>query len=298
MPYRTGQNYRPPIEANTPMLEVTAGCSHNSCTFCNMYKKTKFCISPEEHVIEDLEELAFFGRDRIERIYLLNGDPFCLPADYLLHIADLIHEYLPKVKTITCYASVRNILDKTLKQLQALRKAGYDDLYVGIETVHDPTLRLFNKGCDSMDVARAVSLLRSAHYRYIALLMAGAGGRGARRENLQLAISFVNSTNPVGVSFIPTAVQPGTALAMLQENGQWEPLTEREILEDTLEFIESIKVPENYPECFFFASHTYSMVPVSGRIPSERKYMVDRLRGALGELPDSVLDGHMDRSGI
>ena len=298
MPYRTGQIYRPPIEANTPLLEVTAGCSYNACTFCSMYNRTKFCISPDDHIREDLEELAFFGRDRITRIYLLNGDPFCLSSERLLHIASMIHEHLPHVKTITCYASVRNILDKSVAELQALHKAGFDDLYVGIETVHDPTLKLFNKGCDSLDVSRAVSLLHSAHIRYIALLMAGAGGKQAREDNLRLAINFVNSTHPVGVSYIPTSVQPNTGLAIKQDAGMWEPLTERELLEDTLEFIEAINVPDGYPQCFFFASHTYNLVPTSGRIPSERKYMVQRLRGALDELDASVLDGHMDRSHI
>ena len=44
-----GTVYRPPMEANTFLLPVTEGCSHNSCRFCNMYKDIKFrMLSPDE----------------------------------------------------------------------------------------------------------------------------------------------------------------------------------------------------------------------------------------------------------
>src|SRR5699024_259751 len=95
----TGQVYRPPLEAYTPLLEVTVGCSHNKCAFCTMYHLTDFSISPLENVIEDLKELQSLDK-YLDRIYLLNGDPFVLSTEKLITIGELIHSYLPHMKTI------------------------------------------------------------------------------------------------------------------------------------------------------------------------------------------------------
>ena len=51
-----GTIYRPPMEANTFLIPVTEGCTHNSCRFCNMYKDVPFRMLPLAYVEEFLQE--------------------------------------------------------------------------------------------------------------------------------------------------------------------------------------------------------------------------------------------------
>ena len=72
-----GDIYRPPSEAYSLLVQVTIGCSHNKCTFCNMYKEKQFKVRKPEEVLEDLAWAREHYR-RVERIFLCDGDALCL----------------------------------------------------------------------------------------------------------------------------------------------------------------------------------------------------------------------------
>lgn len=56
----TGTIWRPPYEASSLLLEVTAGCTHHKCKFCTLYDDLpfKFRMSPVEDIEADLKETA------------------------------------------------------------------------------------------------------------------------------------------------------------------------------------------------------------------------------------------------
>ena len=113
-----GTIYRPPVEANTFLLPVTEGCTHNSCTFCNMYQDVPFRMLSLSEVEEYLREVKQnYGRycERIQRVYLVGADPFALSAKNLLERIDLIKKYLPNAKVITMSAFVGTPLDDDIK---------------------------------------------------------------------------------------------------------------------------------------------------------------------------------------
>src|SRR5512137_1458114 len=46
---------RPPSEAYSLLIRVTRNCPWNRCTFCPVYKNTRFSTRPVEHIIKDID---------------------------------------------------------------------------------------------------------------------------------------------------------------------------------------------------------------------------------------------------
>ena len=168
----TGTVWRPPFEFRSLLLQVTTGCSHNGCSFCSMYRNTPFRVSPIEEVRADLSEAAWRFPET-ERIFLLSGDAFVLPAEKLLKIAEAAHQALPRLKTISCYASVQNVKNKTVPELKALRAAGINEPNFGIETGLPDLLKAMNKGFTLEEAREQLGKLREAGMDFSANLILG-----------------------------------------------------------------------------------------------------------------------------
>ncbi|HLT38959.1 MAG TPA: hypothetical protein VK034_21895, partial [Enhygromyxa sp.] len=75
-----GRIFRPPSEANSLLLQVTIGCSHNRCVYCDMYRDKQFRPKPYPQIEADLREAAALGRRgvRRDRVFLCDGDALIL----------------------------------------------------------------------------------------------------------------------------------------------------------------------------------------------------------------------------
>jgi radical SAM superfamily enzyme YgiQ (UPF0313 family) len=48
---------RPPSEAGSLLIRITRNCPWNRCTFCPLYKGTKFSVRPVAHVLKDIDKV-------------------------------------------------------------------------------------------------------------------------------------------------------------------------------------------------------------------------------------------------
>ncbi|RLB07368.1 MAG: radical SAM protein, partial [Deltaproteobacteria bacterium] len=88
---------RPPSEANSILLQVTLGCSHNKCTFCGSYKDKRFAIKDEETILNDILFASKYMQNQ-HRVFLIDGDALIIPQRKLVWILDKIREHLPWVR--------------------------------------------------------------------------------------------------------------------------------------------------------------------------------------------------------
>ena len=133
--------FRPPSEAYSLILQVTLGCSWNKCSFCEMYTSKKFKVRNPNDVIDEIKMLAPHSNS-IKKVFLADGDAMMLTSAKLLNILSAIKKHLPKVRRISAYAKPKDLAAKSLQELKALKEAGLDLVYVGIESGDNEILKI------------------------------------------------------------------------------------------------------------------------------------------------------------
>ena len=284
-----GTIYRPPIEANTFLLPITEGCTHNSCTFCNMYQDVPFRMLSLFEVEEYLREVKqSYGRyrERIQRVYLVGADPFALSAERLLDRVELIKKYLPNARTITMYARTDNIAAKSDKDLKALKEAGVDDLYIGVECGLNDVLEKLNKGYSADETRKQCLRLNAVGIRHCDLLMLGTAGKGRGLECAKASAALENEIKPHKILVNTMSAFVGTQLDEDIRTSAFLPAPEKENLEEEREFLAGLDLPE----CYFWAVHPLDSVKIEGVLRDEKQQMLDALTWSIERVNENAIN--------
>ena len=283
----TGIVYRPPYEANSLLLQVTLGCSHNKCTFCYMYPDVQFKVCPMEEVEADIEEATRYCPN-VKRVFLEHGDAFVLSAERLLKIADAIHRRLPKVETIAMYASIQNIKTKTDEELRQLRDAGIHGLDIGVESGLDAALTYMNKGHTAAEARAQLLRLTEAGMDYSFNAILGCGGAELWKENADATADLINAVQPHLLFIGSLHAQPGCRLYQDMRNGTFKECTIGQLLDEQERLIRRLDLKDTY----YFGSHPSNLVPMQARLPDQKQDMIEavqetreQLRAHLDEFP-------------
>lgn len=279
----TGTTYRPPFEANSLLLQVTTGCTHNKCSFCYMYKDVPFSVEPMEQIEKDLLEAKEYFPGA-KRVFLENGDPFALSARRLKMIAEAVHKYLPEVENISMYASVRNIRNKTDEELKDLRALGINELNIGVESGLNEALRLMNKGYTSDEALNELTRLRNAGIDYAANVILGSAGPKKRNENALATAKLLNATTPYLVFTTTLHSEPISPIYEDMHTGKFiesnigEYIDEEEILIENLDLKDSL----------FFGLHPSNVVRMYGRLPEDKEALLGEISNTRKRLLDKL----------
>lgn len=274
----TGTIWRPPYEAASMLLEVTAGCTHHRCKFCTLYEDLpfQFKMTPLETIKSDLKEakaqLLLWKDQQITRTFLTGANPFVLKASRLLEIADLIRQYFPECKTIGCFSRITDITLKTDEDLQKLRNAGYDCLTIGIETGDDKALSFMHKGYLSEDILIQCKRLDQAGIHYHFFYLTGISGAGRGRESARATAEICNQLHPLIIGASMLTIYPTSELYKEIQKGTWQEETELEKYQELKTLIQNLQIP-----VWFGALGASNPIPLQGTLPKDKTKVLSLL---------------------
>ena len=98
-----GKVYRPWTETNSLLIQTTRGCTHNKCTFCDMFREKRFRIRKIEEIFKDIDEARSTFR-HVGSIFLIDGNVLALKTEFLLKILGKITSTFPEYSKIALYA--------------------------------------------------------------------------------------------------------------------------------------------------------------------------------------------------
>lgn len=282
----TGTIWRPPYEASSLLLEVTAGCTHHRCKFCTLYNDLPFPfrMSLLETVEADLQEAARRLPGGVSRVFLTGANPFVLQTDRLLDIAGRIHAHFPMCRSIGCFARITDVTPKTDEELLALRGAGYDGLTIGMETGDDEALRFMNKGYAAADILTQCARLDRAGIHYSFFYLTGISGAGRGEEGARRTAAVCNQLHPQLIGANMLTIYPDSALYDEIQNGVWAEETEMEKYRELRVLVETLCIPTTFAA--IGASNAYQLW---GALPRDREALLGAFDSILAAADESGL---------
>lgn len=281
----TGTIWRPPYEASSLLIEVTAGCTHHKCKFCTLYNDLpfKFRMSPLKDVEEDLQEASnqykLWKNYKVTRTFLTGANPFVLKTERLIQIAELITKYFPDNRTIGCFSRVTDVKMKTDEELKALKRTGYDGLTIGIETGDDAALEFMDKGYMSKDIVEQCRRLDDVGIHYNFFYLTGISGTGRGEEGARATAGVCNQLHPELIGASMLTVYPEAKLYQEIAAENWKAEGEIEKYKELKVLIEELNIP-----IVFASLGASNAIHLQGRLPKDRK----KLLKAVEEIIENV----------
>ncbi len=317
---------RPPSEAGSLLIRITRNCPWNRCTFCPVYKETKFSLRPVAHVLKDIDQVHAYvesilntqkqdGRSTrwghtspsssteshdamalyaarnfvasgMKSIFLQDGNSLIIKPDDLVSILKHLKQAFPDVERITSYARSHTIARINADDLRRFAESGLNRIHIGMESGSDAVLNKVNKGTDKVTQILAGQKIKQAGIELSEYFIPGLGGRQLSRENALETADALNQINPDFIRLRTLALPEGTPLAGQYQSGEFEKMGEVETAEELLFFLESLDGIESTVK----SDHVLNLFSeVEGRLPLDKERMTSTVRRFLELSPEQQM---------
>ncbi len=265
-----GVVYRPPSEAGSLLIQATIGCPHNKCTFCKMYKGTRFRLRPVEEIKEDLLAAKDYYGEYIESLFFPDGNTIIMKTDQLVEIFEYAHSLFPHLKRITVYGSARYVNVKKQEELIRLKEAGLSRVHTGMESGDDEVLRRISKGVTADGIISAGIKLKNAGIDVSEYYLVGIGSEELMEQHAINSGRVLSQFSPDFIrlrTFVPV---PNTPLYEDYRRGNFKLLSPHQALREIRLLIENLECQDT----MLLSDHVSNYWNVQGRLPEDKEKML------------------------
>jgi len=275
--------YRPPSEADSLILQVTLGCSNNTCLFCGMYKMKKFRIRGFEDIRSDIVECAH-RMPGTRRVFLADGDALVIKTSQMSKILRLLYAKFPDLERVTCYANPRNLLNKSAGELRQLQEEGLGILYLGVESGSDEVLQMVHKGVTRAQMIEACQKALDAGFPLSVTVLLGLGGKALSKQHIEETASLCSEVNPTYLSALTLMLGPFEDYFRSSMGPDFELLDKPGMLHEVRLLVDKLDTEG----CVFRTNHASNYLPLKGVLSEDRERLLGIIDAALAN-PEQYL---------
>lgn len=280
-----GNIIRPPSEANSILLQVTVGCSHNKCTFCGAYKGERFKIKSDDIIMEDIAFAAKYCKQQ-RRVFLCDGDALIISQKRLPGIFRAIRDQLPWVNRVGLYANAKSIRRKSLEELKELKELGLGIVYMGLESGDDVTLASVLKKGDSNDMIEQGRKVREAGIKLSITVLLGLAGLERSFIHARETGRVLSAIDPEYVGALSLMLVPNTPLYKDWQEGRFVLANSIQMLQE----LGAMIAHTNLSRGLFYANHASNYLPIKARLPQDKESVLalidDAVQGNVALKPE------------
>jgi radical SAM superfamily enzyme YgiQ (UPF0313 family) len=206
-------------------------------------------------------------------VFLADGDALALSRRRMLEVLELLRRELPNLERVSSYANAQNLLKKSREDLKAIREAGLDLLYLGLESGDDATLTDIHKGVSAAQQIEACRKAKAAGFALSVTAILGLAGSERSPEHGCATGEALSAIDPEYIGVLSLMVEPGTRMEARVRRGEFVVPGALEMLRELREIIAHTDVSD----ALFRSNHASNYLPVGGRLPRDKEAMLATL---------------------
>ena len=203
--------------------------------------------------------------------FLQDADNLIMKTDDLVEVLTYLKQKLPRISRVTTYTRSRTVNKKSLESLTRICKAGLDRIHIGLETGHDPLLKLVKKGVTADGHIDAGRRVIGAGMELSEYVMPGLGGQEMWKAHAEDTARVLNEINPHFIRLRSLRVPKRVPLYEKLEAGTFTMQTDDMLAEELRVFISALDGITSTVT----SDHMMNLLEeVSGRFPEDKEKML------------------------